>query len=128
MGPALIREAARVSHSPKGVLADRAYDAVSCYQAARKVGSRLYVIPKDKAVRGRDPDRDTSLDQIGRIGLPLWKKRVGYGQRSQVESGFACFKKTMSDRTRATSFEGAAAEIDARVWLHNEVMSRLPIR
>jgi hypothetical protein len=128
LGPRLIRDAGRVVEQPAGVLADRAYDAKSCYQAARDVGSELFCVPKDNAARGLHPDRDTHLAQIGRLGPPRWKKRVGYGQRGQVESVFSALKRTTSDRTRARSFEGAVAEINARVWLHNRVLELYPIR
>lgn len=127
VGPRLIKEAAKVNESPAGVLADRAYDAKSCYQAANDVGCSLYTIPKNNATRGLHPDRDTHLDQIGRIGPPKWKKKVGYGQRGQVESLFSALKRVMGDRTRATSFEGICAEISARVHLYNQSLSKYPI-
>lgn len=128
IGPRLIREAALVNEEPAGVLADRAYDAKSCYVAAEDTGCTLYAVPKDNAARGLHHDRDVHLAQIGRIGPPRWKKRVGYGQRSQVESAFSALKRVMGDRTRARSFEGAAAEVSSRIWLYNQVLDKYPIR
>ena len=128
VGPRLIREAARVNEDCAGVLADRAYDAKTCYVAAKDTGTTLYAVPKDTAVRGLHPDRDTHLDQIGRVGPSTWKRRVGYGQRAQVESVFSALKRTTGDRTRARSFEGALAEIKARVWLYNQRLDLYPIR
>ena len=128
VGPELIREPAKISENPAGILADRAYDARGCYEAARDVGSALYTLPKDNARRGLHPDRDTHLDQIGRIGPPAWKKRVGYGQRSQVESAFSALKRVTGDRTRAHSFGGAVAEIFARISLYNRSLEMFPIR
>ena len=128
VGPRLIREAGKVNEDPAGVLADRAYDAKSCYVAAEDTGCTLYAVPKDNAARGLHPDRDTHLDQIGRIGPPAWKKRVGYGQRSQVESAFSALKRVMGDRTRARSFEGAVAEVASRIWLYNQMLEKYPIR
>jgi transposase len=122
VGPRLIAAAAKVSEEPRGVLADRAYDTRECYRAARRVGCALVTVPKDNAVPGLHPDRDAHLEQIGRLGPPKWKKRKGYGQRSQVESGFSALKRVMGDRVRATSFEGAVAEIMARVALYNAML------
>lgn len=85
-------------------------------------------VPKDRARRGVHPHRDEHLDQIGRRGPPVWKQRVGYGQRSQVESVFAAVRATFSDRTRARTIDGARAELDARIWLHNQMVTRHPNR
>lgn len=128
VGPGLITQAARVSKDPTCVLADRAYDASSCYQAAESIHSRLVTPPKDKARRGVHPHRDEHLGQIGLLGPPTWKKRVGYGQRSQVESVFAAMRATFTDKVRSKTIEGVIAELDARMWLHNQMVTRHPNR
>jgi hypothetical protein len=133
VGPRLIRQAALVCHDPPGILADRAYDAESCYDAAGEVGSRLVTPPKDNAARGLHPVRDTHLHQIGRLGPPTWKRRIGYGRLTvgsgaQVESSFGALKKMFSDRTRAQSFVGARAEILAWVYLTNQTIASHPLR
>lgn len=128
VGPDLISEASLISRSPACVLADRAYDARSCYEAAADIGSRLVTPPKERARRGVHLHRDEHLGQIGLLGPPEWKKRVGYGQRSQVESVFAALRQTFTDKVRSKSPEGATAELDARVWLHNQMVSRYPNR
>jgi len=128
VGPSLITRAADRSRAPTCVLADRAYDAKACYQAAEQVGSRLVTPPKDKARRGVHPHRDEHLGQIGLLGPPEWKKRVGYGQRSQVESVFAAMRHTFTDHSRAKTTDGDTAELDARIWLHNQMVTRHPNR
>lgn len=118
VGPGLVDEAA-VQGPIAAVLADRAYDARECYEAARRSGGVLLTPPKDNARRGLHPDRDRHLAQIGRLGPPRWRERVGYGDRSHVEGAFSTLKRTTGHRSRARSLEGAAAEIAARVNLYN---------
>ncbi|MDA8298284.1 MAG: transposase [Actinomycetota bacterium] len=67
VGPELIDEAA-ASGPLAAVLADRAYEARECYEAARRAGGVLLKPPKDNARRGLHPDRDRHLAQIGRLG------------------------------------------------------------
>ncbi len=107
-----------------GVLADRAYDSRGMWQRARRAGGRLVCIPKNRAVRGRDPDRDVALDQIGRIGEPAWRERSGYGDRSHVEGGFSALKRTTGDRALARSMAGITGEVIARVMLYNTWRAR----
>lgn len=101
------------------MLADRAYDASSCYEPARAAAGVLLTPPKDKARRGLHPDRDRHLAQIGRLGPPLWRQRVGYGDRSHVEGGFSALKRTTGHASNARSLQGAVAEITARVNCYN---------
>jgi hypothetical protein len=88
--------------------------------------------PKYNAAYGLDPDRDTHLAQIGRIGPPAWKRRIGHsrlavGSGAQVESSFGAIKKVCSHRTRATSFAGAVAEINSWIWVVNQSLARTPL-
>lgn len=118
VGPELIDEAS-AGGPLAAVLADRAYDARDCYEAARRGGGVLITQPKDNARRGLHPDRDLHLAQIGGLGPPAWRERVGYGDRSHVEGAFSALKRTTGHRSRARGLEGAAAEILARVNLYN---------
>jgi hypothetical protein len=118
VGPRLIRQAG-TRGGLAAVLADRAYDARSCYEAAEEHGGRLVTPPKDNARRGVHPHRDEHLSQIGLLGPPGWKRKVGYGQRAQVEGFFACFKRINGGRVRATTLDGQRAEIAAQVAVWN---------
>lgn len=118
VGPALISCAGQRT-KVSAVLADRAYDALVCYQAAEDIGSELFTVPKDNAAYGLHPDRDQHLAQVGRLGPPEWKRRTGYGQRSQVEAWFSAFKRATSDRVRARTGPGINAELQANLWTYN---------
>lgn len=118
-GPGLIRAAAAVCGKVKAVLADRAYDAQTCYRAARKAGGVLVTVPKTTAAYGLDVDRDQHLAQIGRVGETRWKQLVGYGQRAHVEGGFSVHKHVFGEKLRAKTLRGARAEITLRATLWN---------
>jgi transposase len=118
VGPRLIRRAGSRG-GLCAVLADRAYDARSCYDAAERHGGQLITPPKNNARRGTHPHRDEHLAQIGALGPPEWKRRVGYGQRAQVEGFFACFKRINGGRVRATTLDGQRAEIAAQLAVWN---------
>lgn len=123
VGPELI-DAAAQRGGVSAVLADRAYDTRRCYEAADRGGGRLVTPPKDNATRGLHPHRDEHLAQIGQLGPPGWKRRVGYGQRAQVESFFGCYKRVFTGRVRARSLEGARAELAGRVAVWNMWVTR----
>lgn len=118
VGPVLIDQAARRGRVT-AVLADRADDAKSCYQAAQDAGGRLITPPKKNAKRGLHPHRDDHIAQIGKLGPPGWKKAVGYGQRSQVEGFFACHKRIWGGHVRARTLDGARAETGAQIFVWN---------
>jgi hypothetical protein len=65
------------------------------------------------------PHRDEHLSQIGALGPPEWKRRVGYGQRAQVEGFFSCFKRINGGRVRATTLAGQRAEVAAQLAVWN---------
>jgi hypothetical protein len=108
VGPVLIRDTA-AGGPVTATLADQAYDARSCWEAARDAGGVLRAVPKNTAVRGLHPDRDVAITQIGRLGAPTWRVRVGYGDRAHVEGAWSAVKRTLGHRSRARSFAGAVS-------------------
>ena len=122
-GPALIRsagEAFRASGAGlKTIIADRAYDAAGCYQAARDIGAELLVIPKERTLYGGDPDRDQHKAQIGRVGITRWKRETGYSQRNHAEEAFSVHKHIFGEGLRARKLSGATAEVIYRANLWN---------
>lgn len=116
VGPSLIREA---PPGVRAVIGDGAYDSTGCYEAARDRGAVMIAALPVNARYGTDPDRDQHLAQIGRLGPPAWKARSGYHTRSLVEALFSATKACFTDRARATTLDGARAEVVARVLLYN---------
>lgn len=101
------------------LIGDGAYDNLTCYTAAQDNGVRLITPPQHNAVYGLHPDRDMTLAQIKRHGEKEWKKRVHYHQRSRVEADLGAPKQVFGDSTRARSFEGARADVLAKLSVHN---------
>ena len=101
------------------IIGDGAYDTGDCYRHARGSGVRLITPPHVNAVQGLDRDRDITLTQVDRLGTPRWKKRVGYHQRSRVESDIGALKAALTDTVRAHSFSGARAEVLAGISVVN---------
>jgi hypothetical protein len=101
------------------LIGDGAYDTQGVYAACQAQGSRLITPPRITAQPGLHPDRDVVLHQVGRLGLKEWKKRSGYHSRSWVESAFGAVKTTLGDITAAHTFEGARADVVARLNVYN---------
>lgn len=118
-GPVLTATAAQGTELAV-VIGDGAYDTRACHTAARQAGAKMVAPLAANAAYGLDPGRDIHLAQIGRLGPPLWKRKVGYHRRSLVESTFGALKDTTGHTSRATSRAGATAEIHARIALHNQ--------
>jgi hypothetical protein len=60
-----------------------------------------------------------AITQIGRLGQPEWRSRVGYGDRAHVEGAWSAVKRTLGHRSRTRSFAGVSAEIVTRVNVYN---------
>jgi hypothetical protein len=101
------------------IIGDGAYDTAWCYQRSRESGVVLIAPPRINAAYGLDPDRDQVLTQVRRHGTKGWKVKVGYHTRSLVESDIGALKACFGDQTRAHTLAGAAAEVKARINLHN---------
>jgi hypothetical protein len=114
-GPERICRAAEVIGA---VLADRAYDARSCWEAAREWG-RAGDRAQEKAVYGLDADRSTALHQIGKVGPPEWKRRRGHHGRSLVASLLGALKKTLGERLVSKRWDNREAEEVVRVRVLN---------
>ena len=101
------------------IIGDGAYDNSGCYDAARDRAVRLISPPQHNAVYGCHPDRDITLAQVKRHGTAEWKRRVRYHQRSRVEADIGATKMALGERIQAHTFEGAVADVLAKLSVHN---------
>jgi len=100
------------------VKADGAYDQRPVYGAAQRRGAAVVVPPRRGAkirVHGNTlgpPDpRDESVRGVRRYGRKSWKKRVGYHERSLVETGMFRYKTLFGARLRARAMAGQRVEV-----------------
>lgn len=100
------------------VKADGAYDQRPVYGAARRRGAAVVVPPRRGAkirVHGNTlgpPDpRDENLRGVRRYGRKSWKRRVGYHERSLVETGMFRYKALFGARLRARAMAGQRVEV-----------------
>lgn len=122
-GVVMTKEAGE-NYDVTGVLADGAYDRKTMYEAAASLGAALITPPRTGAVYGLHPDRDRNMAQIGRLGLDVWKDRVGYGMRALSEGTFSQTKYSFGDSTRAKTLEGAKADLTYRAMAVNHWIQR----
>jgi hypothetical protein len=106
------------------VLGDGAYDTIDCREAVHDLGGRQ-VIPPDKNAkeqkRGRIPalkERDEAIrriQELGSDGRSLWKKEVGYHQRSRVETLMFRYKTVLGERLTARREWTQATEVSIKL-------------
>ncbi len=99
------------------VTADGAYDQRPVYDAAGRRGAAVVVPPRRGAkvrVHGNTlgpPDpRDENVRGARRYGRKSWKRRVGYHERSLVETGMFRYKTLFGGRLRARAMAGQRVE------------------
>jgi len=105
VGPQLLKNAPR---SVKRAIGDGAYDTRNCYEAAYEKGQHLIVPPRRGAVYDEGNElcmkarNDAICEMIGlgndEDAVELWKKLVGYHERSLVETAFSRFKGIFGPR------------------------------
>lgn len=101
-----------------GVKADGAYDQRPVYAAAQRRGAAVVVPPRRGAkIRvhgntGGPPDpRDESVRGVRRYGRKGWKRRVGYHERSLVETGMFRYKTIIGGRLHARAIVNQRVEV-----------------
>jgi hypothetical protein len=128
IGPKLLKKAPR---SVKKAIGDGAYDTWNCYKAADDKGQKLIVPPREGAVfnEGDDPwlkARNDAICQIIGLGndeeaIALWKKLVGYHERSLVETSFSRFKGIFGPKLFSRSIDNQYVEL----MLKAKVLNRM---
>lgn len=120
--------------------ADGAYDTRGVYAAAAAHGITTVLVPPKTGAR-RWPTatpgaalRNGHFDHGDRThtvvpGSPAWRRAVGYGVRSLVETTFGRLAAQGGNRLRARSATGQAAELWAQLqWLNTTVRLTRPTR
>lgn len=126
IGPKLLKKAPR---SVKTVIGDGAYDTWDCYKAAYEKGMKLIVPPREGAVFNREEEpwqkaRNDAVCQIIGLGndeeaIKLWKKLIGYHERSLVETSFSRFKGIFGSELFSRTTESQEVELNLKAHVMN---------
>jgi len=103
------------------VSGDGGYDRRNCYAAIRARQARATIPPQRNAkiwqhgnTKAQRLARDQNLRRIRQVGRAAWKRESGYHRRSLAETTMFRLKTIFSDRVRARSFGGQAAQVLVR--------------
>ena len=128
VGPKLLKKAPR---SVKKVVGDGAYDTWDCYKMAYEKGQKLVVPPREGAVFNEEEKpwqkaRNDAICQIIGLGndevaIKLWKRLIGYHERSLVETAFSRFKGIFGPRLFSKSVESQEVELKLKAHVLNEM-------
>jgi Transposase DDE domain len=128
VGPNLLK---KVPRSVKKAIGDGAYDTWDCYKAAHEKGQRLIVPPREGAVYndGNEPwikARNNSICEIIGLGndedaIKLWKKLVGYHERSLAETAFSRFKGIFGQKLFSRSTYNQEVELKLKAHVMNKM-------
>jgi Transposase DDE domain len=127
-GPRLIKKAPR---SVKRTIGDGAYDTWECYKSAYEKGQKLIVPPREGAVFNEKEEtwqktRNDAVCQIIGLGndeeaIKLWKKLVGYHDRSLVETAFSRFKGIFGHKLFSKSLDNQKIELKLKTYVMNKM-------
>lgn len=131
VGPELLKKAPK---SVKRAIGDGAYDTKNCHKAAYEKGIKLIAPPREGAVVNNDNEswisnRNDAINQIIGLGnnkeaIKLWKKLVGYHERSLVETAFSRFKGIFGSKLFSKNIDSQEVELNLKAYAMNK-MTRL---
>lgn len=131
VGPKLLRKAPR---SVERSIGDGAYDTWDCYKEAYEKGQKLIVPPREGAVLNQENEpwkkaRNDAINEIIGLGnnedaIRLWKRLVGYHERSIVETAFSRFKGVFGSNLFSRSVDNQEVELNLKAYVMN-TMTRL---
>jgi hypothetical protein len=135
VGPKLLN---KVPKSVKRAIGDGAYDTWDCYKAAYKKGQKLIVPPREGAVFNEKEEpwqkarNDTICQIIGlgndEVAIKLWKKLIGYHERSLVETAFSRFKGIFGSKLFSRNIDNQGFELKLKAYTLNEMTKQgIPI-
>jgi len=135
VGPKLLKQAPK---SVKTAIGDGAYDTWDCYKAACQKRQKLIVPPRDGAVFNEEGNpwqkaRNDAICQIIGLGnddeaIKLWKKLIGYHERSLVETAFSRFKGIFGPRLFSRGTENQEVELKLKASILNKMTEQgMPI-
>lgn len=129
VGPRLLKKAPR---SVKRAVGDGAYDTWECYKSAYERGQKLIVPPRKGAVFNEEEPwqkmRNEAISEIIGLGndeeaIKLWKRLVGYHDRSLVETAFSRFKGMFGPKLFSKNVDNQEVELNLKAYVMN-VMTR----
>jgi len=128
MGPELLKKAPK---SVKIAIGDGAYDTWDCYKMAYQKGQKLIVPPREGAVFNEEEEpwqkaRNDAVCQIIGLGndeeaMKLWKKLIGYHERSLAETAFSRLKGTFGAKLFSRNFENQDVELRLMATVLNKM-------
>lgn len=128
IGPSLLKKAPK---SVKRAIGDGAYDTWNCYKEAHDNGQKLIVPPREGAVFNEEEEpwqqaRNDAICQIIGLGndemaVKIWKKLVGYYDRSLVETAFSRFKGIFGSKLFSRSVDSQEFELKLKAHVLNEM-------
>jgi len=94
------------------LIGDAAYDTRPFYEAGKRKGARVVVLPTRNARVGRSrcQARDQTIRRVREVGRRRWKKEAGYHRQGRAENAFFRYKSIFGDRMRARGAEAQSAE------------------
>jgi len=118
----------QVPEPVQAIIGDRAYDKRHCYATTLQRRARSVIPPQRNAriwkhgnCAGPRHPRDENLRMIRRRGKRAWKRRVGYGRRSLVETAFSRIKRILGEQLQTRSIAGQTAELLVRCQVLNRM-------
>lgn len=118
------------------VIGDGAYDTFACYEHVTQRGAVALFPPRAGARLSLDTPyhrkgvseqairaRDSTLEQVQRLGKAQWKKQSGYHQRSLAETTMYRLKQLLGDRIRAKKWEYQQLEVKLRCHILNKMIN-----
>lgn len=128
VGPRLMKKAPK---SVKRTIGDGAYDTWDCYKSAHTKGQQLIVPPREGAIFNDEEEpwqtaRNDAICQIIGLGndeeaIKLWKKLVGYHERSLVETSFSRFKGIFGPKLFSRNPDNQEVELKLKAHVMNEM-------
>jgi DDE family transposase len=128
IGPELLKKAPK---SVNRAIGDGAYDTWDCYKMAYLKGQKLIVPPREGAVFNEEEKewqkaRNDVVCQIMGLGndeeaMKLWKKLIGYHERSLAETAFSRLKGIFGSELFSKSIESQEVELRLKAIVLNKM-------
>jgi hypothetical protein len=122
----------KVKGKLKRITGDGAFDRWSFREKVARIGAKAVIPPKRNAVYRGDADgwrreRDLDIAVIKVLGgdddaRKLWKKLVGYHERSLVETTFSRIKRILGSNLKARKFENQRTECQVKCLIMNKMI------
>jgi transposase len=107
------------------LLADAGYDSESNHIHARKQCGIRSIMPAKHGRRTSKPPTGYWRRRMrGQLATKAKRRRCGYSQRSQAETGFSMIKRRQGESVSARKFQNQCRELRLMVLVHNVMIRR----